>query len=181
MRLAHGSHRAVAVVPRGYGAAGAHRFDRVGSAYDASGEAATALDAAAAAATALDARLEVIHSFYVDRYAYPSEHLASIAADLERGAREDLDEAMEKLPPAIAAEPVFLEGPASDALAAQSERLDLLFAGSRAYGPSRAVMLGSVTFRLLHQASCPVVVLPRGTEPALRRLFDAVVGDRAGT
>jgi nucleotide-binding universal stress UspA family protein len=114
----------------------------------------------------------------VDPYEYPAEDLTSIVADFERSAREDLDEAMEKLPPTIAAEPVLVEGLTSDMLAARSEELDLLFAGSRAYGPPRAVLLGSVTYRLLHQVACPLVVLPRGTEPTLRRLFRVAARDR---
>jgi nucleotide-binding universal stress UspA family protein len=38
---------------------------------------------------------------------------------------------------------------------------DLLVAGSRGYGPVRRVLLGSVSTQLVHQAHCPVLVVPR--------------------
>ena len=40
---------------------------------------------------------------------------------------------------------------------------DLLFTGSRAKGPFRRVLLGSVSTHLLRDAACPVVVVPRGS------------------
>jgi nucleotide-binding universal stress UspA family protein len=46
-------------------------------------------------------------------------------------------------------------------LARESERLGLLICGSRARGPLRRVMLGSVSVALLRSAACPVVVAPR--------------------
>ena len=52
-----------------------------------------------------------------------------------------------------------------------SPRLDLLVCGSRGYGPLRAVLLGSVSRRLVTESRCPVVVLPRGVTGALERLF----------
>ena len=48
--------------------------------------------------------------------------------------------------------------------------VDLLICGSRGYGPLRAVMLGSVTRRVVAKAHCPVVVVPRGVEGALQDL-----------
>lgn len=184
MRLAHGSRCAIAVVPRGYRSPGEHRFARIGCAFDASDEAAMALDAAAAAAAALDARLDVIHVFdmvpYDDARIRSAEDVTAIVDEFERGAREDLDEAVGKLPSTIAAESHFIEGAPYEVLADRSQELDMLFAGSRGYGPTRAVLLGSVTHRLLQEASCPVVVLPRGAEPTLPRLFGAPVGDSAG-
>jgi len=38
---------------------------------------------------------------------------------------------------------------------------DLLVAGSRGYGPLKRVLLGSVSTQLMHQAPCPVLVVPR--------------------
>ena len=38
---------------------------------------------------------------------------------------------------------------------------DLLFIGSRGYGPLRAVMVGGVSGRLVREAACLVVVFPR--------------------
>jgi nucleotide-binding universal stress UspA family protein len=40
--------------------------------------------------------------------------------------------------------------------------VDVLFCGSRGYGPARRVLLGGVSSRLIRQAHSPVVVVPRG-------------------
>ena len=39
--------------------------------------------------------------------------------------------------------------------------IDLLFTGSRGYGPLRRALLGSVSGALVRDAGCPVVVTPR--------------------
>jgi hypothetical protein len=41
--------------------------------------------------------------------------------------------------------------------------------GSRGYGPLRAVLLGGVSRRLMVEAHCPVIVVPRGVEAGSRR------------
>jgi hypothetical protein len=46
-------------------------------------------------------------------------------------------------------------------LAGSAERLGLLVCGSRARGPLRRVMLGSVSTAVIRSAACPVVVVPR--------------------
>jgi nucleotide-binding universal stress UspA family protein len=62
---------------------------------------------------------------------------------------------------------VLAEDP-GDALIAASRHVDLLVMGSRATGPRRAVMLGSVSRKVIAGAACPVLVLPRGaTETSL--------------
>lgn len=53
------------------------------------------------------------------------------------------------------------EGPAADELVAQSEDLDLLVVGSRGLGPLRRIVPGSVSAKVLRDAACPVLVLPR--------------------
>ena len=39
--------------------------------------------------------------------------------------------------------------------------VDVLFCGSRGYGPVRRVLLGGVSSRLVRRARSPVVVVPR--------------------
>jgi hypothetical protein len=53
-----------------------------------------------------------------------------------------------------------------------SQHVDLLVCGSRGYGPARAVLLGGVSRRVAAEASCPVIVLPRGVKAPL----DALAG-----
>lgn len=61
--------------------------------------------------------------------------------------------------------PVRLEtirGDPSGVLIERSGNLDILMLGSRAYGPLRHVLLGSVSARVMREAHCPVLVVPRG-------------------
>jgi nucleotide-binding universal stress UspA family protein len=55
---------------------------------------------------------------------------------------------------------VILTGDVVAALAEVTE-VDLLFCGSRGYGPARRVLLGGVSTRLVRRARRPVVVVPR--------------------
>ena len=84
-------------------------------------------------------------------------------------ARRALEQVLALLPSDLAAtSEVVVDSPAH-ALTALSGRVDLLVCGSRAYGPARHVLLGSVTHAVLRDASCPVIVVPRGTHNALVR------------
>jgi Universal stress protein family len=44
--------------------------------------------------------------------------------------------------------------------------------GSRGYGPLRAALLGGVSHALVRKAACPVIILPRGSEPGLGALLE---------
>ena len=83
------------------------------------------------------------------------------------------------LPDDVAAEPVSLEGDPEQQLAERTKDVDLMITGSRGYGPRRAVLLGSVSGRLVRDAACPVVVLPRGIEAPFEELFGAPAGTQA--
>jgi hypothetical protein len=37
----------------------------------------------------------------------------------------------------------------------------MLFVGSRGYGPMHSVLVGGVAGRIVREAACPVIVLPR--------------------
>ena len=54
----------------------------------------------------------------------------------------------------------ILAGDVVDALSEMTE-MDVLFCGSRGYGPARRVLLGGVSTRLVRRARRPVVVVPR--------------------
>ena len=53
-----------------------------------------------------------------------------------------------------------LVGNVVDALA-ELDEVDVLFCGSRGYGPARRVLLGGVSTKLMRRAKLPVVVVPR--------------------
>ena len=60
-----------------------------------------------------------------------------------------------------AASAFFDVGNAAKVLAEASEQLDLLVLGSRGYGPMHSVLVGGVAGRVVRDAACPVLVLPR--------------------
>lgn len=175
-RLLHGAPCPVAVVPKDY-------RDRepglrvVGVAYDGSAESEEALRAAVEIARAAGAALRVIS--VVDTAVYTSPAMLGAAAggyidvvhDISEGMRTQLEKAVAGLPGVVRAEPVLLTGDAALQVAEQTETLDLIVTGSRGYGPLRAVLLGAFGGRLLRDAACPVLVLPRGLEAPLSGLF----------
>ena len=67
----------------------------------------------------------------------------------------------------------LLSGPFDETLLGFTSTLDLLVMGSRAYGPTRAVLLGGVSRKVTARSSCPVLVLPRGAEHPLRELLSS--------
>jgi nucleotide-binding universal stress UspA family protein len=91
-------------------------------------------------------------------------------ADAHKQIRRDLDETVAAAPPDIAVEGVVLEGRPWRELAEHSSGLDMLFVGSRGYGPLQAVMLGRTSGPLMREAHCPVIALPRTVTSM--RLFD---------
>jgi nucleotide-binding universal stress UspA family protein len=78
------------------------------------------------------------------------------------GAEAALHSAVGDLGAAVDVELDVLVNQPADGLVAASRTLDLLVMGSRALGPRKAVVLGSVSRKVVDQAGCPVLVLPRG-------------------
>jgi nucleotide-binding universal stress UspA family protein len=165
-RLVTGAACPVAVAPRGYGEGGPRVLDRIGVGFDGSEEAERALDAGVALAEAAGATLRIISAF--QRLAFggiatgtlPGE---SVNAALRRELVEAHEESLERVRARVSVEGHFVDGPADEVLARESESLDLLVAGSRGYGPRTAVLLGSTTTALARSASCPLLLTPRGT------------------
>ena len=54
----------------------------------------------------------------------------------------------------------MLEGPAARASleVARTQRCDLIVMGARGLGPLRAMLLGSVSMQIVHEAPCPVLL-----------------------
>lgn len=181
-RLVHGSPCSVAVVPRTYRAADKPVMT-VGVAYDGSDECKAALSAATATARALGAGLRVIRVFEGALAGTPAlmsgPGFVADLGDLEERARQGLEAAVADLKDVVSVEAVLAVGDPVRELTAQSEGVDLMFAGSRGYGPLRAVLAGSVSGRLLRAAACPVIVVPRGVTAPLEDLFRATSAGRA--
>jgi nucleotide-binding universal stress UspA family protein len=174
-RLLHGAPCAVAIVPDGYAARAERPIRRIGVAYDGSDEATAAIAAAVELARALSAELEIIGVVVPHPYAASGVMGGAVYVtpqdELDQYVQEDLDAAIAGLPEDVTAESVRLTGDPADQLGERSERLDLLLAGSRGYGPLRSVLVGGVSGRLMHTVRCPVIIVPRGVEAPLGMLF----------
>jgi nucleotide-binding universal stress UspA family protein len=183
-RVIHESSSPVAVVPNGYERP-AEGVQVVGAAYSPTPEGTDALHAASVLARAARVRLRAITVLDPDRAAEQSHGLMAAQhhevdpreATQARG-RLDAEASLRAAVAEIHGDQdvdidVLAQDPA-DALEAASRHVDLLVMGSRAYGPRRAVLLGSVSRRVIDRAACPVLVLPRGTREMAERLLSSV-------
>ncbi len=182
-RLLHGAPCPVAVAPRGFHNHVPGDIGTIAVGYDGSVEAKAALVGARTIARARGARLrlvEVLDSAWMGTPALMSgPGFIMTPDDLKARARKYLTEAAESLAPDVPTEPVVAVGAPEQVLADESQKADLVVVGSRGYGPHRAVLLGSVSGRLVREASCPVLVVPRGIEAPLEELFGAAAGSQA--
>jgi nucleotide-binding universal stress UspA family protein len=168
-RLLHGSPCAVAVVPRGYRETEHVPPRRIGVGIDGHDESAAALQGAIELAHALDAKIDLIRAFAPEIAAVDAESLA----DLEINARAQLADSVKAVPPALAGATEFEQRDPADLLIQWSHDVDLLVIGSRGYGPLHAVLLGAVSGRVIRDAACPVIVVPRGAKVPLESLLAA--------
>jgi nucleotide-binding universal stress UspA family protein len=135
----------VAIAPAGY-AGDEHHPAVVGVAYVPTPEGREALEAGVQLARRLAARLRIL-----------------FAGSATEASEQLLEEARSAAPAGLDVETVLLDGVEPDLLLRlASEDLGLLVMGSRGYGPAKRVLLGSVSAGVVHDAACPVLVLPRG-------------------
>jgi len=169
-RLLHGAPCAVAVAPRGY-EGGAIRH--IGVAYEGSPEAEAALRAAEALALELGAALTV---YCVVEPPPVTDNVIAAGTGAEwpsvtakQHGRQLLYYVADHAPRGLTPETVLLHGHAAEQIARRTDGVvDLLFAGSRGYGPLRRALLGSVSGQLVRDAGCPVVITPRSAVVAHR-------------
>jgi nucleotide-binding universal stress UspA family protein len=163
-RLLAGAPVPVALAPLEY-AQDVRRLETVGCAFDGLEESRVALDWAAALARRAGAamRLVAVH----ERMAFSNVGTGAVSGEsansaMRRSLRERLDEAVADIEGEVPAEAVLAEGRPVEELERAAEQMDLLVMGSRGHGPVRAVLMGSVSGRLIASAPAPIVVVPRG-------------------
>jgi nucleotide-binding universal stress UspA family protein len=106
----------------------------------------------------------VIHAWTVpDLGADPLAGMIAAPAELEAQARRELDLVLagvdeRALPGRI--EPTLVRDDPAKALLDAAKGADLLVVGSRGLGAAGDAALGSVSHRVISEASCPVVVVP---------------------
>ena len=163
-QVLHGSPCAVAIAPAGLRNRAPAELRRIGVAYDSTGESRAALEVAHALTHELGGSLEVIYVLsptelfppMVVGYVYPE-----VPEDREQAVRAELDDAVSSVGD-LPANGCMPEGDPAEQLVSRSGSLDLLVMGSRAYGPLRRVLLGTVAGQVIREAQCPVIVIPRG-------------------
>jgi nucleotide-binding universal stress UspA family protein len=152
----------VAVAPRGLAEREWTAVAKIGVGFDGSPESRQALALAAAIAGSAGAEIlvrSVVEPAVADPDAaapYDEEWLEDARAAALGDLREALDGIEGETSGAVVA------GAPVQALTILSERVDLLVVGSRAWGPVRRILLGSTAVRLMRDARCPLLVLPRG-------------------
>jgi nucleotide-binding universal stress UspA family protein len=171
-RVIHAASCPVAIVPKGYTRPdGGVRV--IGAAFSHTDEGREALNAAASLARAGRVLLRAITVLDPEHAAEQSDsllayqHRDTSPTETESAIRrlEDeaqLKEAVSALGDDVEVEMDVLVADAADGLVAASQNLDLLVMGSRGLGPKRAVLLGSVSRKVMERAACPVLILPRG-------------------
>jgi nucleotide-binding universal stress UspA family protein len=129
---------------------------RPGPLHTLAGEIAAATDASVLLATVVDSA-SVLYGGGI-----PPEVYDDVTHGRREASRRAQDEAIADLPAGVAAEGVVLDGAIIPGLLGVLEDgVDLVVTGSRAYGPIGRVLAGSVSGALIHEAPCPVVVVPR--------------------
>lgn len=132
---------------------------KIGVAYNGSAESDAAL---ATARTLASKHHSVLRAMQV--ITYPALAMAGLAAAAASETVQALvDEAKQQLSHLDGVEAEVVDGQAEEQLVAFSEDLDLLVVGSRGYGPTRRLMLGSVSNGLQRHCHCSLLVLPRAT------------------
>jgi nucleotide-binding universal stress UspA family protein len=165
----------IAIAPLGYAGRAPAAIRRIGVGYEPTPEATAALALARDLAARAGGDLRAVG------VALP---LAPLAADDPRDrspyleaeeltVRAGLTRAVGELPAGVPTVVDARIGSPGGELVAASDDLDLLVCGSRRQSPLRALLLGSVTERLLAEAACPVLIVPLPADAGKARRDDA--------
>jgi nucleotide-binding universal stress UspA family protein len=162
-RLLKGARARLLIAPKGYAESDfAETLHVVGVGFDGSHESQAALEEAAELARRARASMRVIG------VATPTPPIGAAAA-AQAAAQETgpdlqtrLHDAVGQLPSELRALPILDRGdPVERLLARAEEGLDLLVLGSRGFGPVMRLLVGSVSAKMIRQAPCPVMIVPR--------------------
>lgn len=168
-RMVHGAPCAVLVAPAGYADRDASAWRRVGVGFTDSVEGRMALRLGHELAGVLGGELSVLAASWLSTvirsYAGQAVAVSTLEDETYEQTSASAERAVAELDPGPPVCTQTIKGDPCEVLVEQSDRLDLLVLGSRAYGPLRHVLLGSVSAPLMREAHCPVLVVPRGSQP----------------
>jgi nucleotide-binding universal stress UspA family protein len=179
-----GSECPIAIAPAGYAKQEAHGVRRIAVGVNESEEAEAAVAAARGLAVRLHAGLEAVAVAPPLGTDLVGAILGMLSQEQLEGPREHelqmaLDGAVANLPDGIEARRTLLYGEPAVELVGAAEVADLLVLGSRAYGPVRRALLGSVSAEVMRSCPCCVLILTRkaGADPLG---LDGAEADRGG-
>lgn len=156
-----GSPCPVAVAPTGMADRDATPLNRIGVGFDGTPESRQALALAVALAKSAPAHLELLCAVTAPSPLFAEEPYADYGIVDYRAEDEALiNQTLEGLDVDAVGEAVI--GNPGERLVELSHRVDLVAVGSRGWGPVRRLLPGSTAARLIREAACPVLVLPRG-------------------
>jgi len=161
--LLHGARCRLVIAPKGYSQAD-HSEDRLRVAavgFNGMAESFAALEEAAKLASKFGGSLRVI-GVATPVPAAGAGPGAQTGAEAGPDFQTQLNHAVAELPPELRALPVYERGdPVEKLLEAAEMGVDLLVLGSRGFGPVMRLLIGSVSSRVIREAACPVLVVPR--------------------
>jgi nucleotide-binding universal stress UspA family protein len=152
----------VAVAPLGY-AEHATQPKTIAVGYDGGIEARHALHLAGALAKACDAQVRILSAVTTPILATsPAAYEADWLSEAQQGSRVEVDLAQQTIEHmGVQSSGDVVLGLAVDELVELSQEVDLIVVGSRGWGPVRRLLLGSTSERLVREAACPVIAVPR--------------------
>jgi nucleotide-binding universal stress UspA family protein len=152
----------VAVAPLGYAEAAAQP-KTIAVGFDGGKEAKEALHLAGALAKAFGAQVRILSAVTTPIHATTvGAYEADWLSEAEEGCRVDADLAKQTLEHmGVQSSTDVVVGLAVDELVELSHDVDLIVVGSRGWGPVRRLLLGSTSERLVREAACPVIAVPR--------------------
>lgn len=161
-RMVHGAPCAVAVAPAGYEP---HPPKKIGVGFAISREGRAAAMLACELAGVAGGEVKMIAGAGLEpalaSYSFSSPALVEVEDEIYTDTVQTLEHFCAELPEGATLGQEVIRGDPAEVLIDASAELDLLVLGSRAYGPLRHVLLGSVSARVMREAHCPVLVVPR--------------------
>jgi nucleotide-binding universal stress UspA family protein len=133
---------------------------------DGSEGGAAALEFAAADAVRRNARLRIVAAWEMPIAGYDPDFPRSLDVQMLDAFRvragqlaDDALATAKELQPSLDVEALATQGPPADVLLEQAADADLIVVGRRGLGGFKSLLLGSVSNKVVHQATCPVVVV----------------------
>lgn len=166
-RMVHGAPCAVVIAPAGYADREHGAIRRVGVGFVDTPEARHALELGSELSLRQGVEVRALAGASLSPALLGYASMTPLLPSVQQEIHEETAAALSRAASDIGGESRMrlevLSGDPSQLLVNASGELDLLILGSRAYGPLRHALLGSVSAEAMRGSRCPVLVLPRQT------------------